>query len=436
MADLVLGLDLGTSCSKVVISDQLANKSYAVEFRPGLRGIDKFLLPTRFAAHESGASLEAEKLGPTRLNLKLALVDAIQSGQPVDNHVVDLAVYFALVLRESFKWFDSRLGQSYRDRDICWSLNLGYPGKQVAPGSLRDSLLAAGTAACKSLAGNKPISHRALADALNGCTVADITKPVIERERIGLYPEIAAQLAGYVKSPYHETGPLLLVDVGAGTLDVSTLILHTAEGDDVCSFHFCEVALMGAYRLFQHRIRELTGVIPGQVRDASPADCDPSIPIPNRLADYLLPNASVAPHVKSAFQKINEEFAAACRSVCLRNIVAFKSACQEVHANGRAYNPFRKNLPFILSGGGSRLDFYHQVLGDGFEQSLVPYTPWELDSSRRTSLGQGLRRITFDLPRNFVSSGVTLQDFDRLSVAYGLAYGAENLMRITAAMPG
>lgn len=53
MADLVLGLDLGTSCSKVVISDQLANKSYAVEFRPGLRGIDKFLLPTRFAAHES-----------------------------------------------------------------------------------------------------------------------------------------------------------------------------------------------------------------------------------------------------------------------------------------------------------------------------------------------------------------------------------------------
>lgn len=359
-------------------------------------------------------------------------MDAIQSGQPVDNHVVDLSVYFALVLRESFKWFDSRLGQSYRDRDICWSLNLGYPGKQVVPGSLRDSLLAAGTAACKSLAGNKPISHRALADALNGRSVADGTKPLVEPERIGLYPEIAAQLAGYVKSPYHETGPLLLVDVGAGTLDVSTLILHTAEGDDVCSFHFCEVALMGAYRLFQHRIKELTRIIPGQMRDFSPADLDPSIPIPNRLADYLLPNASVVPKVKSAFQKINEEFASACRSVCLRNIIAFKSACQDVHASGRAYNPFRKNLPFILSGGGSRLDFYHQVLGDGFEQSLVPYTPWDLESSRRTSLGQGLRRITFDLPRNFVSSGVTLQDFDRLSVAYGLAYGAENLMRITA----
>jgi hypothetical protein len=139
----------------------------------------------------------------------------------------------------------------------------------------------------------------------------------------------------------------------------------------------------------------------------------------------------VAHHVESAFQEVNKEFVAACRSVCLRNIVAFKSACQDVHASGRAYNPFRKNLPVILSGGGSRLDFYNQVLGDEFEQSLVPHTPWELDSSRRRSLDHGLRRITFDLPRNFVSSDVTLQDFDRLSVAYG----AENLMRITADMP-
>ena len=225
------------------------------------------------------------------------------------------------------------------------------------------------------------------------------------------------------------------MDVGAGTLDVSTLILHAADGDDVCSFHFCEVAMKGAYRLFQHRIKELTKIVPGQVRDGSPAGLDQSVPIPNQLADYLLKKGLASPRLQSAFQRANDEFAAECHSVCLRNIVAFKNACQEVHAYGNQYNPFSKNLPFILSGGGSRLDFYQQVLGDAFEQSLVSYTPWEPESSRRTALDQGLKRITFDLPRNFVSAGVTLSDFDRLSVAYGLAYGAENLMRITAAPP-
>ena len=211
MADLVLGLDLGTSCSKAVISDQLANKSYAVEFRPELRGIERFLLPTRFVADEQGASLATSGPGRTRLNLKLALMDAIQSGKAADDYVVDLALYFALVLRQSLKWFDSRLGQSYRDKDICWSLNIGYPGKQVLPGLLRDSLLAAGAAACATLAIKEPVSYRVLTELLSRPNLVDGSKSVIQPVRIGLYPEIAAQLAGYVKSPYHEKGPLLLV---------------------------------------------------------------------------------------------------------------------------------------------------------------------------------------------------------------------------------
>ncbi len=298
------------------------------------------------------------------------------------------------------------------------------------PGLLRDSLQAAGVAACRSLAVQEPVSYRLLANLLNNSTSNSCAARIIQPERIGLYSEIAAQLAGYVKSPYQESGPLLLVDVGAGTLDVSTVILHSAGGGDVCSFHFCEVALRGAYRLFQHRVKAVARVLPGQARDGSLAALDPSTPIPNRLTDYLLTNGAVPPHVRLAFQQAEEEFAEGCRSICRNNIVAFKNACQAVHANGRQYNPFRKNLPFILSGGGSRLDFYQEVLGDGFEQSLIPYTPWEQESSRRSALDQGLKRIAFDLPRNFVSSGVTLQDFDRLSVAYGLAYGADNLMRM------
>lgn len=101
-----------------------------------------------------------------------------------------------------------------------------------------------------------------------------------------------------------------------------------------------------------------------------------------------------------------------------------------MHAHGRNYHPFRKALPFILSGGGSRLRFYRELLGTDFEQSLISFTPWEFESSRRRSLGQGLQRVSFELPRD-LTGDVAAADFDRLSVAHGLAYGADNLMKIT-----
>jgi hypothetical protein len=64
--------------------------------------------------------------------------------------------------------------------------------------------------------------------------------------------------------------------------------------------------------------------------------------------------------------------------------------------------------------------------------SLTPLTSWEHERYRRRSLNQGLRRIHFAQPRNFVAGGVGVEDFDRLSVAHGLSMGAETLMKITA----
>ena len=430
IVDLVIGFDFGTSCSKVVISDQTLNRSYPITFRPSATGIERYLQPTVFFRNASGSSLEKAE-GEVQTNLKLALLNAVESKDRVDAAVASVAIYMGLVLRKTLEWFNSRLLNNYRDKEICWALNIGFPGKQITPGSLLDAYTAAAKAACRSLAVKEPISLSLIRNLLSQELSTENSENVIQPERVSFYPEIAAQLAGYVKSPFHRVGPLLLVDVVAGTLDVSTLILHNYGQEDICSFHFCEVILKGAVYLFQSRLEVLNKSVPGRLRYESSAEmADPSFPIPEDLSDYLKRGEHATDHLKRLVRDNDRGFIEECRAVCRKNIVAFKAACQDVHAHGRNYHPFRKALPFILSGGGSRLRFYRELLGMDFEQSLISFTPWEFESSRRRSLGQGLQRVSFELPRDLMGD-VAAADFDRLSVAHGLAYGADNLMKIT-----
>lgn len=60
-------------------------------------------------------------------------------------------------------------------------------------------------------------------------------------------------------------------------------------------------------------------------------------------------------------------------------------------------------------------------------------TRWHHDADQRRRHGQGLRLETMPQPRNLVGFPTALEEnFDRLSVAYGLAFGGENLMKVTA----
>src|SRR5207249_5538831 len=111
--DLVLGLDLGSCCSKVVIGDPgWKDKSYAVSFGKADGDISAWLHPTRF--------------GP-EANLKMRLMNDPSSEQVRDH----LACYLAEVIRHSRSWFGSNGPAEYRRREIRWSLNLGFPEKSV-----------------------------------------------------------------------------------------------------------------------------------------------------------------------------------------------------------------------------------------------------------------------------------------------------------------
>jgi hypothetical protein len=434
VVDLRIGLDIGTSCSKVAIGDSHWDRFYGVVFAPRAKSVTKYLIPTRFYEPPQAATLHPLDGATPTSNIKLRLVDAVARGSDETDAALDLAIYIALVLQHTFDWYQDNHAQEHRARQPCWWLNIGFPAKRLQNNpKLADLYSRAAKAAIRAVDSGKSITRELVRVCMTTELPPSNTPQRLADERLSFYPEIAAQLAGYTYSPYRSEAPLLLLDVGAGTLDISTLILHKNEGEDVCSFQFCEVAQLGAFRLYQRIHDALRTLSPAQIRSAVSIGEDPGWRIPDCPAGYLLPDAITDSSLQNAYHNARSTFASDCLDVCRANFVAFKRFLDEpFQLQKRRPVAFREKVNFILSGGGSRAGFYLDLFPQRLEQHIINLTCWEVEPYRRRNLGQGLHRIHFMHPARFVADDVGAEDFDRLSVAHGLSMGVETLMRITA----
>jgi len=398
------------------------------------RGVTKYLFPTRFFELPSQATLTPLPGAAIHSDLKLRLIDAIERHSATTEPETDLAIYLALLLRHAFSWFDQHLASNHRTRRCCWWLNVGFPAKRLDGNPLLSaSYTRACLAATHAADAAEPISRRLLQRCMDPQPQPANGANRVAADRINLYPEIAAQLAAYAYSPYRTDGPLLLLDIGAGTLDVSTLILHRRDGEEICSFHFCEVVPLGAIRLYQDTHKAMSHVAPATLLPLVSASDDPAWLPPASPRQLLAPGATLSPGLQSAFQVARAAFAATCLDTCQANFARFKSYLDEPFIlQNRRPPAFQKRVNFILSGGGSRLQFYRDLYPDHLEQRLLNLTSWHPDPSTRRDRKQGLHRIHFTQPEKFRASGIAATDFDRLSVAHGLSMGVETLMKITA----
>ena len=426
--DLILGIDFGTSCTKAVIGDPgLRAKSYPVTLVSEAQGLSQFLKPSRLKFRTSEGADRIES------NLKMRLMD-----YPKDEKVRQLAIlYLAGVIRQSIAWFEPLLQKNYTNRQPVWSLNLGFPAKAVdSTTPLVQSYLEVARLAALLGSSDLPIDFSSLHTLASGESRSS-NLATIPQERVQLYPEIAAQLAGYVNSPYRQRGNLLLIDVGAGTLDVSTIILHGNDNEDVISFHSCEVESYGVFKLFQRRIDALEISLPKSVRCKLDDFQEGTSVLPEKLDDLIdqavihIPANAVS--LKTVFDDVSKTFAENSIKVAIRCITQFRKRQRDAHAS-RSFEPFPNYLRFIFTGGGSRSAFYRNHFTAGpLENALVSFTRWHEDAMRRRSKAQGLLLESLPLPNDLEGFPASLKnEFDRLSVAHGLAYGGENLMRVTA----
>lgn len=433
IVDLHIGLDLGTSCSKIVIGDAFLDHCHGVQFDPAAQNVTKYLFPTRFFETPSQASLTGLPGATTRADLKLRLIDAVEQAADATEQETDLAIYLALVLHHTFGWFSQHAAANHRNRRLCWWLNVGFPAKHIEGNPrLAESYNRACVAAIRAVDSGGSISRTLLQRCMSSTRPAD-GRLRLDPDRVHLYPEIAAQLAGYAYSPYRKDGPLLLLDIGAGTLDVSTLILHRRNGEEVCSFHFCEVAPLGVFRLYQETHQAMSRVAPATLRPLVSASANPAWLAPTSASELLIPGAPLTASLESAFHSAREFFSRRCLDSCHANFARFKAFLDEPFLRERRRPPaFRRRVNFILSGGGSRAQFYRDLYPDPLEERILNLTSWHLDRGTRRSHQQGLQRIYFTQPEKFRAESIGATDFDRLSVAHGLSMGVETLMRITA----
>lgn len=360
---LVIGLDFGTAFTKVVIGEQRVKR--AVPFTDYVSNGNSYLLPSILSISKSDDTCKLGFPGIDEYSiedLKIKLIERNFSEEVKTR----CATFLSLVLRHARDWAE----EMYRSRDIVWYVNTGIP-----TASYED----------EELAGvYKEVVRAAWIDSTNGQSLPD--------DRINVFPEFAVQLMGYIESPQRLPGLHILVDVGAGTLDLAIFNVHTSDGEDKFPVFTKSVQPLGTKFFIRNRLKNY----PESDWKPSPYESVPS-------ATEFKKQLSLS---SKELKQIDKPFESEIADLIIEKLTYTK--------NKRVPKGWDKNgTPTFLCGGGASVDFYQKMFSR-FEQLHRP--PLKM---RLLSLATK--------PEDLNAEGVA---YDRLSVAYGLSLYPDNIVKI------
>ena len=407
--EVVIGLDFGTACVKVVISDKASGKSFAIPFSDDM-GLSAYLLPSRVWLGDGGYSLSEQ--GVPRRNLKLSLMIAHACNEDC---FADAAAFLALVVRRSRGWFLSQYADSYKKIKIFWKLTLGLPAATYEDKDLveRFKKLAASAwliAGLESANIPKEIVKQVCRKAHEKDFARFSENPEISDTIFSVAPELSAQLYGFLTSTKFDEQArniFMMVDVGAGTVDSSVFYATQGRGKKL-QFNFCSniVEFNGVANLHAERIKWLRQAFTAKdILKQIPLDLDTLATstdklhgVPEKIDDYFhgieLLFRSSEGNPDHMFYEKRLKYQVLAKTL--------KGAREKV----TELSDFA-GMPLYLCGGGSRMKFYQQL-----EQDLLSHknASWFCFQPKKLEIPERL-----DVP------GVRKDEFDRLSVAFGLS---------------
>ncbi len=419
--DIAIGFDFGTSSSKVTIRDRQARRSFSIKFGSS-SNLGDYLLPSKIYLNGNNFHLDAP--GQEFSNLKIKAI----SSNPSEMDLLAMVAYMGLVIRHARSYFFRNYGISYQSQRFIWRLNVGIPARTAQKFDSKDRFIRLAKAAmlCSyddkdtisieqaktALINIEPavmVSQFSQLDEELRLSFADAAE-YFNDEAVQVIPEIMAQIHGFVRSNLwnEQLNPhILLIDVGAGTLDISLCdVIRDSNSEYVYTSKACMVEGLGVSNLVKYRINK--------VLDASNSLDEKSqsqvlgslsllddinyggIRVPSNFDEMF---EGFKFEVNQAKERIDNDFKNSVgRALWSRTVlVASKGSIP----GDETWKPF----PVFLCGGGSRMPFYSQI--------AELYTV------------SGLK-ARFDLkklpqPNDFfgVEAG---EEYDRLSVAYGLGY--------------
>lgn len=401
--ELTLGLDFGSSCTKVVIHDQVLGESFAIPFGV-TKDIRAYLLPSR--VYESDDQYSLNSGATMHRNLKSRLLDEQDNA-----HLQEAVVAFlALVIRRARGWLFENHADIYQNKSLFWEVSFGIPRSQGQEDEthiiFEDIVGAAWT-----LAGLPDVLSRNLVSEVYQDTIRSGFSDSADVP-IRLLPEIAAEIYGFVTSDSfdpRDDNIFLMVDIGGRTLDSSVFYLKRGRARSwKFSFYTSQVGMLGTKELDKKRVGWWKARLE---EEPGPRALD----LLQDLLDYISARpfeTQVPERLEDYFTDVSLDFNAQPNTVDQ----SFKDQIQEQVKNrsflgGIDRRVAVKNqmigLPMFLCGGGSRMSFYSDFITKMLVTGSKYYPGTKLKSLR--------------VPGRLRCDGVSSQDYDRLAVAFGLS---------------
>lgn len=237
--ELCIGLDIGTSTTKVAIRNVFDEEHtcYLVDFEKHGEQGQEYLIPTSLCEDRNGVfylPLKDEKC--TYTNLKLNFM------KNKENAKMYFRAYIALIIRYTKDWFIKIHGNDdiVKNREIIWQVNMGIPSKQF-----------------NDKGGNAKFIQ-ILKEAYNLSNLNKITKQSsFSKENdviLNIVPEIIASIQSFIKrNDISHDGLYCVSDIGAGTLDVCTFRVKENDGNVIYSFFKSDVAELGVQKYIENK---------------------------------------------------------------------------------------------------------------------------------------------------------------------------------------
>lgn len=403
--ELVVGFDFGTSSVKVVIGDRGASKAYAVPFLDA-PGVNAYLLPSRL--FEQSGTFSLSNGTDVHRDLKLRFL-----ANPTSSHLQETLVGFlALVIRRCRAWLFAAHADTLANRNILWKLVLGRAVDRVQNdqvGQIMAEILNAAWAVAGDVGvANRVTCNRELAKLRAGQAVGD------DSLEVSVVPEFVAQIYEFVKSRQFDPRAkniYLLVDVGAGTVDVSLFRVKPNEYGTWDFSQFTSVVepngVMNLHRTrldwWTQQLSKLAGTkseeLQGKIETIQ-SPTEQTQLIPEKYTGY--------------FKGVQVQYSGGALSpddtFYLNRLVAQVrgQGIQRTVQSKKVGKVDLDKLPFILCGGGARLPLYGNVAS-----ALNSASEFKWLKAHRRELGK---------PGELEAPGLAEVDYDRLSVAFGLSF--------------
>lgn len=381
---VVIGLDFGTSCTKVIVRMPFEpdEKMFAIPAPDYCRSAGHpYLWQTVVWVRRSREFIAYPEKGARSVQTLKQGVMASDPNAPViqgDDQQNDMtrldavAAYLTYVIRYVRGWLTINRPKRFRGRQPIWFVNLGLAAAYYDNEILFQTYRKAGSTALMLANSGDAVSVETIKTFRGHEAVVNAARSNGDAAELGIavIPETAASATAFAKSTQSATGLYLMVDVGAMTLDV-------------CSFGL-------------NKQQTGTDQYPLLMVDVRPLGVD-------------------AFHWFLEKDRTKAEFERQCRH-CLWNVVWETKQKRDPNAN--CWQPGNE-LPVFLTGGGSRNKLHRSIIKD--------LNVWMKKHTRNS----GSRLLELPVPAT-VDLPEPLSDLRRMAVAFGLSYLPTEIGTITS----